>query len=143
MYNFNSGNVSDATNLLYILLEFVCKTLQNIIPHSVCPLFFHDSNLSGPLINRIKRFRNRFRFCIYKNKNRKLLLLGTPTFFYFKIFSPIIDVFTHKRFLSDCSFKSSKVFDSDSAVCTKQPSPMQPDSALLGIPRWDSQKTLS
>ena len=53
------ANVSDS----HRSLSTKCK--HNLFPglKATTSSFFHDSNQSGPLINRLKYFRNRFRFC--------------------------------------------------------------------------------
>ena len=83
------------------------------------PLFFYDSNPSGPLINRPKYFRIRFsvsispRYSITKFKKFdfavciKILVLADRKIF-LQIFSFMIGVFTPKRIAPDCTFKSSQ-----------------------------------
>ena len=95
-------------------LKGVCHEIFNL--H-----FFHNSNLSGPLINRLKYFRVRYQFrrdirsqssenstsqCAWhsgvKNfgvANQKCVL---------PIFSFMIDVFTPKRISPDCPFKGNQ-----------------------------------
>ena len=83
--------------------------------------FFHDSNLSGPLINRLKFFRIGFEFAeIFDYKVRNIQLRSVhdtaeSTFFglankifFLKIFSFMIDVVTPKRISLDCPFKSNQ-----------------------------------
>ena len=57
--------------------------------------FFHDSNPSGPLINRVKNFRIRFRFHV-----KPLFILLISSF--------MIELFTPKRISPDWPFKSNQ-----------------------------------
>ena len=59
--------------------------------------FFHDSNPSGSLINRVKYYRIRFQF------RRDIRSQSSK-----KVFSFMIDVFTPKRISPDCTFKSNQ-----------------------------------
>ena len=81
------------------------------------PPFFHDSTPFGPLINRLKYFRFRFRFrweifdhtvisAVWSTPLRSKFFLITQHFI-LQIFSFMLDLFTTKRISSDCLFKSN------------------------------------
>ena len=85
--------------------------------------FFHDSNLSVPLMNRLKYFRIRFRFCwdIWSKSSKNstprcawlqgVIILGLANQKnVLQIFSFMINVFPPKRISPDGPFKRNQRF---------------------------------
>ena len=127
----------------------ICSKIRLSNPQ---PRFFHDSNASRPLINRLSIFEFSFDFteifCSVSSKMLtpqcalhlwiKILGLLNPNFLYLEFFSPIMDVLTSKRILPDCSFQSNQILYQQNVwfwLRGKQFDSRAPRSLTL---RWDA-----
>ena len=128
--------------------------------------FFHDSTPSRPLTNRLEYFRIQFRFHKGRKNSESALCSvqcachrfvktvwrvnhSSPPLLHFRYIHPSYcsaDVFTNKRILSDCPFKSNHrpaiflILATRCGVSSKYPGNLKPNLKLFypvfQEPRW-------